>query len=108
MSLKFLITGKAGLNDMAGPLGIIQFASFSLTRGITYFFEIIAMISISLGIINLFPFPVLDGGHIVYFTLRSFFSDYLPAFITKIYLIIGLTIISFLIIFVTFNDIFYK
>ena len=46
--------------------------------------------------------------HIIYFSLRSFFSNSLPFFVTKIYLTVGITIISFLFIIITFNDIFYK
>lgn len=65
LSLKWLITGKARFADVAGPVGLIQFASFSLERGAYQFFSLMAMISISLGVINLFPFPVLDGGHLL-------------------------------------------
>ena len=63
---------------------------------------------ISTGIFNLMPIPLLDGGHIIYFTLRSIFADRLPHIVTRIYLAIGITIISFLFIFITLNDIFYK
>ena len=65
-------------------------------------------ISLFVGIFNLFPIPLLDGGHIVYFSIRKIFSDSLPSFVTKIYLTIGITIISFLFLLITFNDIFYK
>ena len=58
--------------------------------------------------LNLMPVGQLDGGHIIYFTLRSIFNDTLPHIVTRIYLTIGITIISFLFVFVTFNDIFYK
>ena len=57
---------------------------------------------------NLVPIPLLDGGHIIYFIVRHIFSDSLPHIVTKIYLVIGLTIISFIFFIVTFNDIFYK
>ena len=59
-------------------------------------------------VLDLFPIPLLDGGHIIYFTLRSIFSDTLPHIVTKLYLTIGIIIISFLFIVVTFNDIFNK
>ena len=94
--------------ELAGPIGIVKMADqlmLDKMKGVLFIF---ISISLFVGLFNLIPIPLLDGGHIVYFTLRSFFSDHLPDFITKIYLIIGLTIISFLIIFVTFNDIFYK
>ena len=74
-------------------------------RGVMFIF---IMISLFVGIFNLIPIPLLDGGHIIYFTFRSIFSDTLPYIVTRIYLAIGITIISFLFIFVTLNDIFYK
>ena len=74
-------------------------------RGVMIIF---VMISLFIGIFNLVPIPLLDGGHIIYFTLRSILDDKLPHIVTRIYLAIGITIISFLFIFVTLNDIFYK
>ena len=74
-------------------------------RGVMIIF---VMISLFVGIFNLVPIPLLDGGHIVYFALRRIFDDKLPHMVTRIYLAIGITIISFLFIFVTLNDIFYK
>ena len=74
-------------------------------KGILFLF---IMISLFVAIFNILPIPLLDGGHILYFTIRSFFSDTLPHIITRIYLAIGITIISFLFIVVTLNDIFYK
>ena len=66
------------------------------------------VISLFVGLFNLFPIPLLDGGHIVYFIISKIFSNSLPEFVTRIYLMIGITIISFLFIIVTLNDIFYK
>ena len=66
------------------------------------------VISLFVGLFNLFPIPLLDGGHIVYFIISKIFSNSLPEFVTRIYLVVGITIISFLFIIVTLNDIFYK
>ena len=66
------------------------------------------VISLSIGLLNLLPIPLLDGGHILYFIVRRIFSNSLPEFVTKIYFVLGITIISFLFIVVTYNDIFYK
>ena len=71
-------------------------------------FLIFITISLFVSLFNLLPIPLLDGGHIIYFIIRSIFSEKLPEFATKIYLIIGFTIISSLFLFITFNDIFYK
>ena len=74
-------------------------------KGVLFLF---IMISLFVGAFNLLPIPLLDGGHIMYFSLLSFFSNSLPSIVTRIYLVIGITIISFLFLIVTFNDIFYK
>ena len=74
-------------------------------RGVLFLFIII---SLFVGLFNLFPIPLLDGGHIMYFIIRRIFSNSLPEFITRVYLAVGITIISFLFIVVTYNDIFYK
>ena len=66
------------------------------------------VISLFVGLFNLFPIPLLDGGHIVYFIISKIFTNSLPEFVTRIYLVVGITIISFLFIIVTLNDIFYK
>ena len=65
LGLKMLFTGEATLKDMAGPVGIVQLASAQFKTGLVAFFGLIAFISINLAIINLFPIPVLDGGHLL-------------------------------------------
>ena len=95
-------------DELAGPIGIVKNADkFMLGNfgGIMFFFIII---SLSIGLLNLLPIPLLDGGHILYFIIRKIFSDSLPESITRIYFVLGITIISFLFIVVTYNDIFYK
>ena len=95
-------------DELAGPIGIVKNAdSFMLDNfgGIMFFFIII---SLSIGLLNLLPIPLLDGGHILFFIIRRIFSNSLPEFITRIYFALGITIISFLFIVVTYNDIFYK
>ncbi len=94
--------------ELAGPIGMVKMADQLMLDKIKGVMFIFVMISLFVGIFNLVPIPLLDGGHIIYFTLRSIFSDTMPHIITRIYLTIGISIISFLFIFVTLNDIFYK
>lgn len=77
-SLGMLISGKAKLADLTGPVGIVQFAAFQLDKSVFGFLNIIAMISISLGIINLFPFPVLDGGHLFFLGVEALIKRPIP------------------------------
>ena len=60
-------------------------------------------ISLFVGLFNLFPIPLLDGGHIVYFIISKIFSNSIPEFVTRIYLAVGITIISFLSSFFFYN-----
>ena len=95
-------------NELAGPIGLVKMADQLMLDKLQGVLFIFIMISLFVGLFNLFPIPLMDGGHIIYFILRSIFSDSLPHYVTRIYLAIGITLISFLFIIVTFNDIFYK
>ena len=95
-------------DQLAGPVGIVKMADQMMLdqiRGVIFLFIVI---SLFVGVFNLLPIPLLDGGHIVYFIISKIFSNSLPEFVTRIYIVTGLTIISFMFIFITFNDIFYK
>ena len=61
-----MVTGDVSIKNISGPINIAQFAGESAERGMTYFLGFLAIISISLGVLNLLPIPVLDGGQIVY------------------------------------------
>ena len=94
--------------ELAGPIGIVKMADQMMLDKIKGILVIFIMISLFVGLFNLLPIPLLDGGHIVYFIIRSIFSEVLPVIVTRIYLAVGITIISFLFLIVTFNDIFNK
>jgi regulator of sigma E protease len=65
-----MVTGEVSIKNVSGPINIAQFAGDSAQRGLRYFLGFLAMISISLGVLNLLPVPVLDGGQIVYQTVE--------------------------------------
>ena len=95
-------------DQLAGPIGIVKNADQMMldqVRGVLFLFIVI---SLFVGLFNLMPIPLMDGGHIMYFIIRRIFSNSLPEFVTRVYLAVGITIISFLFIVVTYNDIFYK
>lgn len=66
-----LITGDVKLNNLGGPIAIAQGAGASAEYGLVYYLMFLALISVNLGIINLFPLPVLDGGHLLFLVLEK-------------------------------------
>ena len=64
--LSRMVTGDVSIKNISGPINIGQIAGESAQRGVTYFLSFLAVVSISLGVLNLLPIPVLDGGQIVY------------------------------------------
>lgn len=104
-SLSILIRGEANMGDLAGPVGIIQVASFQLDRGILSFLSWMAVISISLGVVNLFPFPVLDGGHLVFLIVEAIRKKPLKPIIEERINKAGAILLISLMVIIIFNDI---
>ena len=73
-----LFTGQANMNNISGPLSIAEFSGKSLSMGFVYFAYLLAILSISLGVLNLLPIPVLDGGHLVYYILEMLTGKPVP------------------------------
>ena len=65
-----MVTGKASVKNLSGPISIAQFANTSASRGLSNFLFFLGAISLSLGILNLLPIPVLDGGHLLYYQIE--------------------------------------
>ncbi len=104
-SLSMLISGSANIKDLTGPIGIVQFASFQLKGSMEGFLRVISMISISLGVFNMLPFPVLDGGHMVFLLVEAIrrkpHSEKMEVLIGNL----GALLLILLMVFVVFNDI---
>jgi len=65
-----MLTGSASVKNLSGPISIAQFANSSANAGISSFLFFLGAISLSLGILNLLPIPVLDGGHLLYYLIE--------------------------------------
>jgi regulator of sigma E protease len=68
--LKRMVSGKASVKSLSGPISIARFANASASLGLSNFLFFLAAISLSLGILNLLPIPILDGGHLLYFLIE--------------------------------------
>ena len=62
-----MVIGEASLKNISGPLTIADYAGRSASLGLTHYLGFVALISVSLGVLNLLPLPVLDGGHLMYY-----------------------------------------
>ena len=99
-----LIVHHQGLQDLAGPLGIAQITSRVAAMGIVSLVNLVALLSINLGLVNLIPIPVLDGGHLLFYAIEAVFRRPLPAKAQDVGLRIGVAIILSLFLVTTFND----
>lgn len=66
-----IITGQASIHNLSGPITIADVAGKTASIGFVYFLKFLAIVSISLGVLNLLPVPVLDGGHLLYFAIEA-------------------------------------
>jgi len=66
-----MLIGQASLKNLSGPLTIADFAGQSVRLGLAYYLGFLAVVSVSLGVLNLLPLPVLDGGHLMYYLFEA-------------------------------------
>jgi regulator of sigma E protease len=65
-----MLTGKASVENLSGPISIAQYAGQSATIGLAAFLGFLGIVSVSLGVLNLLPGPILDGGHLLYYLVE--------------------------------------
>jgi len=99
-----LITGALGADNLSGPIGIAKMAGDTAEHGLYPLLIFMVVISVNLGLINLFPIPVLDGGHLVLLALEGIFGRPMPEMAQEWLFRIGFAAILFLIAFSTVND----
>ena len=104
-----LITGRESLDQLAGPIGIAQAAGqVANVGGVMGLLALTAVLSVSIGLFNLFPIPLLDGGHLLYYAAEAVMGRPLSHRVQEIGFRIGLAIVAILMIFATSNDIFHR
>ena len=99
-----LFTGQANMNNISGPLSIAEFSGKSLSMGFVYFAYLLAILSISLGVLNLLPIPVLDGGHLVYYVFEMLTGNPVPEKFQLIAQQFGMFILFGIMIIAFYND----
>ncbi|WP_394200384.1 sigma E protease regulator RseP [Shewanella waksmanii] len=99
-----LFTGDVSVKNLSGPISIAQGAGSSATYGLVYFLGFLALISVNLGIINLLPLPVLDGGHLVYYFIEVITGRPVPEKVQEIGFRFGAALLLMLMSIALFND----
>jgi len=99
-----MFTGSADTSQLGGPIRIAKITGQISEHGLIPFFSIMAYISISLGLINLFPIPMLDGGHLMFYLIEKILGRPLSQKTQEGFFRIGLFLLVSLMFFVTFND----
>ena len=66
-----MLIGEASIKNLSGPLTIADYAGQSVQQGLTYYLSFLALVSVSLGVLNLLPLPMLDGGHLMYYAFEG-------------------------------------
>ena len=99
-----LVTGDANVKNLSGPLSIAQFSGKSLEMGFSYFLYLLAILSVSLGVLNLLPIPMLDGGHLVYYTYEMIFGNELPLKFQMAAQFVGIALLGLIMIIAFYND----
>ncbi|PCI51342.1 MAG: RIP metalloprotease RseP [Alphaproteobacteria bacterium] len=103
--IRQMIVGTRSVKELSGPIGIAKIAGESAKRGIDFWIRVMALVSISLGMINLFPIPLLDGGHLLFYGFEAVLGRKLSEKTQEFGFRIGLVFILGLMMLATFNDI---
>jgi len=100
-----MITGEVSWRNISGPVTIADYAGQSAKLGITYYLKFLALVSISLAVLNLLPIPILDGGHLLYYVVEIVKRRPLSERAMEIGQQIGLGLLCVLMAFAFYNDI---
>jgi regulator of sigma E protease len=100
-----MITRDLGTQNLSGPIGIVKMAGDTANAGLLPFLYLMALLSISLGVLNLLPIPVLDGGQLVMLAVEALRGSPMPEKVENLFFMFGWVAVGFLMIFAIFNDI---
>jgi regulator of sigma E protease len=100
-----IVTGREAADQLGGPIRIAQVSGQVASIGMSALLNLTAILSVSIGLLNLFPVPLLDGGHLLFYGIEAVRGRPLSERAQEIGFRIGLAIVVMLMIFATFNDI---
>jgi regulator of sigma E protease len=103
-SLAQMFQGKRSTEELGGPIRIAQMSGQVAQQGLVSLLKFTAFLSVNLGLINLFPIPVLDGGHLLFYAFEAVLGRPLSQRAQEYGLRFGLAVVMTLMIFATWND----
>ena len=102
--LSKMITGMLSATNLSGPISIAQYAGSSASAGFVSFLSFLAIVSISLGVLNLLPVPLLDGGHLMYYLIEAVKGSPVSDDVQMLGQRVGIALLGALMIFAFYND----
>ena len=99
-----MIVGEVSVKNLSGPITIATYAGYSASVGITSFLYFLAIISISLGVLNLLPIPLLDGGHLMYYLVEIVKGSPLSDEVQMQMQRLGIALLAMLMLLAFYND----
>jgi regulator of sigma E protease len=100
-----MVAGEMSWKNVSGPITIADYAGKSAQMGISSYLGFLAVISISLGVLNLLPIPILDGGHLMYYVVEMVKGSPLSARAMEVGQQVGMALLFALMVFAIYNDI---
>lgn len=100
-----LLSGQGSMNDLAGPVGIVNVVDQTADTGVYNMLSLLALLSINLGLVNLFPFPALDGGRLLFVFIRLFTGRSITDEMESKVHYLGILVLFSFMIMITFHDV---
>lgn len=105
VSVKKMFLGLISLKNLSGPITVAQVAAQTVSHGLEYYLNFLAVLSVSIGIFNLLPIPVLDGGHLLYYGMEAVLRKPVPRKIQEWGLQVGLLLVAGFMFLALYNDV---
>jgi regulator of sigma E protease len=104
-SMGKMLSGNISVKNLSGPITIAQVAGATASSGLEYFVGFLALLSISLAVLNLLPIPVLDGGHLFYYAVETLIRRPVPPRVQAIGMQVGMLLVGCIMLLALFNDV---
>lgn len=102
--LSRVVTGRESADQLGGPIRVAQISGQVATLGLAALINLTAVLSISIGLLNLLPIPMLDGGHLMFYAAEALRGKPLSERVQEYGFRVGIAIVLFLMVFATWND----